>query len=563
MAIAHLRRIPRRHTAPMALAICAALVHFGAQSTPLDIEHQVQPGDTLEALSMHYLGTTRLWPQLQAHNHVVDPRRLQPGSVLHIPMRLLPMGSAEVTFVQGQASITSPGTNGTTALQAGEPVAEGARLQVAPDSFVTVRLADGTLIRVHADSDLQLQQLRRRGRAGDAESVLELRRGSVETSVPPSSSGARRFQIRTPKASTSVRGTRFDVALTSDERTLAAVTEGTVAVERHELRQASLLEAGYGLVVAADGQLGTPQPLLPAPELGTQPATVYDADFLRLTLPPVAAAVAYQVQVARDADFTTVVRDGSFASPQVRMAAVEDGSYYLAVRAIDHSGLPGLVAQRTLTVKAHPVPPLYQTPAQGATISRTQGELVCTQVLGSARYRIQVASDSGFAAPVLDETRTQHCGTPVAALEPGNYYWRAASVRDLPGGGDDQGPFAPPQAFAVANNPSAPNAAALQMSGEGPVLQLRWPGEPGQSYRLQLSRSEDFAKPLLDERLDTPNWSSAGLAPGSYFVRIQTRDPSGLESGFSTPRQVRVHPAVQSGTGLPVTSSDGQPLSPP
>jgi len=558
--------MPHRHarqTLPLALALCAALAHGGALAQPLDIEHQVQRGDTLEALSTHYLGTPRLWPQLQRHNQVANPRHLQPGSVLHIPMQLLPLGSAEVTFVQGEATVTAPTNASATTLQAGQPLPEGARVQVAPNSFVTVRLADGTLIRVHADSDLQLQQLRRRGRAGDAQSVLELRRGSVETSVPANSGGARRFEIRTPKASTSVRGTRFSVALTGDERALTAVTEGTVAVQPHATRQGASIPAGQGVVVAADGELGAPQPLLPAPDLSALPAAVHDADFLSLALPPVAAAVAYQVRVARDADFTTVVRDGAFSGPQARMRAVDDGSYHLAVRAVDSTGLPGLVAQRTITVKAHPVPPLYQAPPQGATISRTQGELLCTPVLGAVRYRIQVATDAAFTAPALDETRDQQCGAQVQALAPGNYFWRAASVRELPGGGGDQGPYAPAQPFSVANNPNAPDAAALQVGNEGPALQLRWPGGSGQSYRLQLASSQDFAALLMDERLGTAAWTAASLAPGEYFVRIQTRDPSGLESEFSTPRLIHVRAAVQSSGGLPVTSSDGRPLARP
>ena len=115
----------------------------------------------------------------------------------------------------------------------------------------------------------------------------------------------------------------------------------------------------------------------------------------------------------------------------------------------------------------------------------------------------------------------------------------------------------------MANNPNAPDAAALQVGNEGPALQLRWPGGSGQSYRLQLASSQDFAALLMDERLGTAAWTAASLAPGEYFVRIQTRDPSGLESEFSTPRLIHVRAAVQSSGGLPVTSSDGRPLARP
>lgn len=566
MAFSCVRGTSAHQAAPLALALWAATMQGGAYASPQDIEHRVRPGDTLEALAVHYLDAPRLWPQLQAYNHVANPRRLRPGSVLRIPYQLLPAGSAEVDFVRGQASTTADTGASASPLQAGQALREGARVQVAPDSFVTVRLADGTLIRVQADTDLRLQQLRRRGRAGDAQSVLELRRGSVESSVPPGRDGARRFQVRTPKATTSVRGTRFAVTLAPDERTLAAVTEGSLAVAPQlagTAEAATLLDAGHGVVVAADGQMGMPRALLPAPELSGLPDTLHDADFLNISLAPVAGAVAYQVQVAHDADFIQTLRSGIFSTPQVRLPALQDASYHLQVRAIDEGGLPGNVAQRPITIKAHPIAPLYQTPAPGGTLSRTQGELLCTPVAGVARYRIQVAADAGFAAPLLDETSAQQCAARVEQLAPGNYYWRAASVRDLPGGANDQGPYAPGQAFTVANNPSAPNAADLQSRGDGPELQLRWPGEPGQRFRLQLAATEDFAAPLVDERLSEPAWTASGVAPGAYFVRIQTRDPSGLESSFSTPRLLRVQAAVQTQSGEPVTSSDGRPLSRP
>ena len=67
-----------------------------------------------------------------------------------------------------------------------------------------VQLADGTVVRVQAQSELQLRQLRRRGRAGSVQSVLEMHKGGVESTVPPSAEPLRRMEIRTPLAVTSV-----------------------------------------------------------------------------------------------------------------------------------------------------------------------------------------------------------------------------------------------------------------------------------------------------------------------------------------------------------------------
>ena len=547
----------RIRATPIALALWALAIHAGAQPAAGEVLHRVRPGDTLEALSIHYLGTPSLWPQLQSLNNVADPLRLMPGTVLRIPSA---PGLAQVGFVQGDASVTQPGAAGSEPLKEGAPLAEGARVAVGPGSFVNVRLLDGTVIRVQADTQVQLQQLRRVGRAGNAQSVIDLQRGSVESSVPPSRNGARHYEIRTPVASTSVRGTRFAVTLTDDGRTLAAVTEGALAVQQRAASQktrATPVPTGQGVRVAANGQVGTPAPLLPAPDLAALPATLEDARFLTLALAPVPGASGYQVQLARDTEQSEVLRSGTFDTPQVRLPALDDGSYHLAVRALDAEGIPGLIAQRPITIKAQPVPPLYQAPPVEGIVSRTQGRLLCTQVSGVARYRIQVAADAGFAAPLIDDAQALECGAAVSTLAPGRYFWRTASIRQLPGGGMDQGPFALPQPFAVADNPKALDPATLQWDDS---RQLRWPGEPGQRFRLQIAQAEDFAALVADERLASPAWSSAALAPGLYYVRIQVQDPSGLESGFSTPHQILVQAPVMTQWGQTVTSSDGRPL---
>ncbi len=549
-------------------AAWAAGADADARQTPT-LAHRVQPGDTLEALSRHYLGDARLWPALARRNHVDEPRRLQPGSVLHISLDLLPLGSAEVLAVHGDARLGLPQAQAAVPAQAGQAVPEGARVHAGPASFISVRLADGTVVRVQADTEVQLEQLRRRGRAGDAQSVLQLHRGSVEPSVPPRPNGERRFEIRTPTASTAVRGTRFTVSVDADGRTLAAVTEGTLAVDsrvaaQHTGAPDALVAAGHGVAVSPNTGLGAVRALLAPPDLRAVPATLTEADFLRLSLGTVPGAVAYRVQVAKDAAFTDVVRSVTAPTSQVRMPAVPDGAYHVAARAIDGEGLPGRLAQRAVTVKAHPVAPLLQTPGDGATLARAQGELRCTPVAGAARYRMQVAGDAGFDAPVLDEVRQERCTLSTAALAPGRYRWRAASVRVLADGTLDAGPFGASQAFVVAEQPSTVRASAITAREADARLHLAWPGDTGQRFRIQVSSTPDFGAVLFDETLDAPAWTApAGLAPGAYHLRIQAFDPSGLQSDFSTPRAFEVAAPVRSSFGLPVGASDGRPLALP
>ena len=557
------------------LAAAAATAAHATPPTPTaaptdEIAHTVQAGDTLEGLARAYLSAPQQWPLLQARNKVANPRRLQPGSVVWIPVRLQPQESATVAFVHGPVTAhTAPGGAPVAVAQGGK-LSEGTALHVGPDGFVTIKLADGTVVRVQAQSDLQLRQLRRRGRAGNLQSVLEMQRGTVETSVPPSAESTRRFELRTPQAVTSVRGTRFSVATSDTGHTTAAVLQGSVAVQARpgdtaQATPTALLAPGQGLAVAADGTVGTPRPLLPAPDTSGVPATLGDANLLAIDLPAPTGAAGYEAQVAQDADFTQVLRHGRFTDGRLRWQALDDGHYHLAVRALDRDGVPGIPAVQPLTVKTRPVAPLHQQPAPGAIVAQGQGSLQCTQVPGVRWYRVQVANDAGFTQPLVDEQRLAECRLPVTTLPVGAYFWRMASLLELPNGQADQGPFAPPQQFSVAQRPAALSLQALQASSQNATARLHWPGQPGQRFRLQLAPVADtaFQQPTLDTVLDAPEWTASTLATGEYLVRIQVLDPTGLVSDFSPARQFQVSTGVRSGSGLPVSTPSGQTLERP
>jgi len=557
--------------APAAWAAATNAARPGPVQTD-EIGHTVQPGDTLEALAAMYLDGPRQWPLLQARNRVPDVRRLKPGSVVWIPVRLQPATTATVTYVQGGAAAHAPDAAAPMTLAPGQKLTEGTALQLAPDAFVTVTLADGTVVRVQAQSDVVLRQLRRRGRAGSVQAVLDMRSGSVESSVAPAT-GPRRFEVRTPLAITSVRGTQFGVAIADSGLTTASVLEGAVGVQGRGAPMSANaataspvvpVAAGQGLAVALDGTLGAPRPLLPAPDLAAIPEKLGDAGLLAFSIPMMPGGVRYEAQVARDEMFTQVLRQGRFADGELRFRALDDGQYFLRVRGLDDAGVSGLPAVRAFTVKTRPVPPLYQRPAPGAVAPTGTGLLQCTEVAGVRWYHLQVATDAGFSQIVREEPRAASCQLPLDGLPKGDYFWRAASVAQTPAGAD-QGPFAPQQPFTLTDPPPAMSAQAMDADDGGTRVSLHWPGRPGQRFRLQLAKATqpEFDSPIQDVQLETPNWTASDLPAGDYLVRIDVIDPSGLQSGFSPARKVRVGTGLSTGFGLPVSTPSGDPVRRP
>lgn len=570
----------RRHLPAVLLAgLLAGLMMLGsvqAASPKGDLRHRVVAGDTLQTLGERYLRAPSQWRELQALNKIADPDALEPGTVVRVPRRLLrPAGfaTARVEFVEGRPVGTTsakgrgetPASDETSApLAAGDAIAEGMRIQVPKDGYLRLRLADGSVVRVLAGSDVELKRLRSKRVTGPYESVIGVHRGKVESDVAPQPKG-RRFEIHAPGAVASVRGTRFDLTVAEDGRVSTSVAEGVVKVQprkpkRRGARNADV-PAGQGAVVATDGQLDKRPTLPDAPDLSALSTTFEDAALFILHLPaPPPTVAGYEVRIARDADMHAVARNGLFLSQRVQFPALDDGDYLLGVRAVDTDGLTGAESRLAIRVHARPVPPLYQAPAPGARISGDTGQLICSDVAGADGVHLQVAPTSDFTRRLIDEVRQGPCRFGVAALGPGDYWWRAASVVKDADGALRRGPYAAPQPFSVV---AAPSVLGIEVDDSGENPTLRWQAEAGQTFRAQLARDADFTTPLLDVDIDTPSWTLHGVPRGSYHVRLQARDASGLVGPFSPARRVHIGPVVRTLDGGTLGSGDGLPVGRP
>ena len=425
---------------------CFAPVSASAQSsrapkprakaaTPVYISYLTHEGDTLYDIAGRYMRDPNDWAVLSRLNHVPAPRRMPAGIALLLPADKLKQEqeSARVIATSGPAQHAF-GKNPYVPLADGMTLGEGDRVRTGDNGFVTLELPDGSHVTVGQNGLLDIGTLRRTTLTGAGDRVLELRNGEVESQVTHATKKDDRFQIRSPSVVAGVRGTRFKVAYDGDARTTAVeVLDGAVGVDPAALggrvsapppgvplqASAQLVKARFGSVTRADGAIGGPVELLPAPAL-TQPAKVQDGKTVAFDLVPADRAVAYRVQIARDADQLDLIRDQRVSEPHADFGELADGNYFVRIAAIDGNGLEGLPQVYAFERRQFA---LAASATQRASSRDYEFRWFVSRATVATRFRFVLATTADLRHPLVDRTDLSGGQLVVSDLPAGVYYW--------------------------------------------------------------------------------------------------------------------------------------------
>ncbi|WP_225782600.1 FecR domain-containing protein [Xenophilus sp. Marseille-Q4582] len=378
--------------------------------------HTVQPGETLWDISRQHLGRPLLWPEVQQRNRVGEPRLLQIG-------RVLQLGDAErqavVMAATGDVRLAD-GPSAGTLLVPGMRLPEGSRVRTGADSFVTLRLPDGSRATLPSQSVLRLvHYFDAQGRPAV---LVDLESGDVESRVPPrprpAPGGA--WRVRTRMATVGVRGTHFRVSLPQPDRTAVSVLESAVAVNTAAQR-GQQVAAAQGLLVGDGSQAAQVQPLLPAPEW-VEPGRAQNQPEVLLAWHGVPGAGSYRAQVAGDAEFVQIVAEQRLPAQgdagQALFGGLAPGTYFARVAALTPEGVEGLVAVTGFS--------RAQAVLEGrAQLLAASGEIEFDwRPLPGATYRLEVADDEAFRQMRVQAAGLTSERVRVQALPPGQYWWR-------------------------------------------------------------------------------------------------------------------------------------------
>lgn len=411
-------------------ALAAPAPAFGATSGPASgveadatdtVIYNVEKGDNLYTLAERYFTRTQNYIVIQRLNRVADPYRLQIGKRLIIPRRLLRQTPvrALVHTVRGTVRIGQPGRMLAPAI--GMMVAEGDLIETGGKSFVSLRMPDGTAVALPSQTRVRVERLRRTLLAGNVDRSFLIEKGRARGAVQPDATPQSEFRFSTPVAVSAVRGTVLRMGYDPDtRRATTEVIEGKV--------QFSATAGGKHLVSAGFGAVSNqtdPLPLLAPPEI-IDAGRVQSGEKLRFAIRPLAGALSYRVQLARDAGFLEVLDEEDITSEQVEFSSIPNGEFFVRVTGFDQNALEGLPATYGFKRRLNRI----TTTAEMKRAGRHHQYLFRwhTPDAHNAQYRFQLSADRNAETPLVDEPGLTQPSFIITDLPPGVYFWRVKTI---------------------------------------------------------------------------------------------------------------------------------------
>ncbi|MEW8509117.1 MAG: FecR domain-containing protein [Candidatus Thiodiazotropha sp.] len=483
---------PMRHLRSLLVTALLMLVLPPVSAT--EWIYTVVDGDNLWNFSEKYLDSVMRFEKLRKLNNIKNPKRLQPGSWLRVPMKWIRSNAvpARIVGIQGQVQLTRADGTQLSSLVTGTRVHLGDSLKTGPKSSVAVLFADNTALTLHSHGEMRFDHLSAHGETGMVDSRLRLLKGRLQTRVRPSAGPGSRFEIYTPSAISAVRGTEYRAAVTRDgDASNIEVLEGKVEVSAAQ--QQRLVEAGFGTRIVKGEAPAAPVKLLPPPEFSHFPEVVRQIDW-QMDWEDLEGAVNYRIEISGDQAFTVLTWDQITAQSHLTFPELADSKYWIRVRGIDRNGLEGKGRIAAVILDARPQAPLSLNPPDGAVLRGSDTELQWTLSDDADSYLLEIATDEQFTQIAHRITGLQTGRYRVQNMRmPGIYYWRVTTIFE-----NEEGPPGVVRSWQFRPALEAVDSTITTTDDE---VTASWePGDSAHRYQVQIALDPDF-KELETDRI--------------------------------------------------------------
>lgn len=530
---------PMRYVAMLVAVVVMSFAVAVPQASAEDWLYTVRKGDTIWGLSHKYLKEPLRFQEIQKYNNIKLDRQLPPGITLKFPMEYLKFAPAEVviTMINGDAHYVRRGIKNPLALK--DKLVLDDILVTQKDSSVALLFADGSKLLLGEKSELIFDVQTQWGETGMVDSRMRLMKGSAEGRVKTLIGPGAHFEVQTPSAVATVRGTEFRVRLDENDPSVVfnEVDEGRVAVRLHENK--ALVKQGFGLKTSTSQPMTEPRPLLPAPQF-VNAQDKYPGHPVTFTWQRVDEARSYQVELFKDEAMTQLVHKSDVQNNQFTLPDVELSDYTLRVRAVDQQGLQGLNSSKRFTISL--VPDQVKTKSS-ATEFKTGASINTAWVSseGANKYRWRLATERQFSNIVEKQDATDTAHQIPHGLAEGDYYWQVAA-----GNENGFGAYSAPVAIKVTL-PEPPKLKPLASEHDSDkALELAWSSvELAESYYWQVSDSTDFKTIIENGETQDTQVVVNDLPEKQLYFRVAAKAPFNQDR-YSSPVDTHV---IEPGNG--------------
>jgi hypothetical protein len=248
---------------------------------------------------------------------------------------------------------------------------EGERVRTLADASAELLFRDDSRLRMDENSQIVIEQMRANLLENRQQAKVSLVSGDL-FALLGGNKARDQFDVNLPGIKLDGDSRDFYVRQDKNDTKLANY-QGELAIEARGSRV--VLEENEGVAVDAVGISGK-RSLLPRPT-GMQPeygAILYTSD-VELAWKEVEGAELYWLEVSSDANFKALLRfDKDLKSSAALLTAMEEGSYFWRVAAVDEEGFPGPRSESRSFQVIHDRQPPYLVllePEEGARVSLT------------------------------------------------------------------------------------------------------------------------------------------------------------------------------------------------
>ncbi len=404
--------------------LCALLVFTvaGPINAQEDWRYTVRPQDTISGVTSQYLKSDITWPLLARYNQLVNPDSIQPGQQLRIPYKWLSMkqSHAQLVTFSGQVRIQVTESTWRNA-QPGDTIQIGQSIHVGPLSSALLQFADASQLVMQPDTRVTMDTLSTYADGFMVDTQLRLQAGRVEVHANPQARKGQKFQVVTPAAVASVRGTQFLVEVQQLQTVQQTMTG---QVEFQTAQGSVLVPQGFGSAVKPGEKPSEPERVKPAPVF-VQPRSKVTDFPITFHWQEQQDVQAWSAQVGRDRQMAQLLSTQVKASPHIDAGILDNGTYVLRAWGLDARGIPGQIGIHEFEVS---IPRALHGPAiqlKPDYFSNDRLALQLQPLPAGRKYLLQVTKDAEGRQPVwhqLDPGTALTVPAPTGFTEP-HFLW--------------------------------------------------------------------------------------------------------------------------------------------